>query len=65
MTPTAAPILLSEDEALSFIDSVIQQSQAEEIFVSFAASESTLSRFSENQISQNISRNRFQLTITC
>jgi predicted Zn-dependent protease len=53
-----------EDEALSLIDSTIKQSQAEAVVVSLSASESTLSRFSENQISQNISKNKCNLTIT-
>jgi predicted Zn-dependent protease len=58
------PTLLSEDEATSLIEFVIQQSEAEGVFVSLSASESFLSRFSENQISQNISKNRFNLTVT-
>ena len=64
MTIATAPNLLSQEEALSLIESTIKQSQAEGVFVSLKANESTLSRFSENQISQNISRNRFNLTIT-
>ncbi|MGK7872265.1 MAG: TldD/PmbA family protein [Xenococcaceae cyanobacterium] len=64
MTLATAPTLLSQDEALSLVESVIKQSQAEGVFVSLSASESALSRFSENQISQNISKNRFNLTIT-
>jgi predicted Zn-dependent protease len=58
------PTLPSQDEALSLIESAIAQSEAEGVFVSLNASESTLSRFSENQISQNISKNRFNITIT-
>lgn len=64
MTLTTAPTLLKEDQALSLIESVIKQSTAEGVFVSLNNSSSALSRFSENQISQNISKNRFQLTIT-
>jgi predicted Zn-dependent protease len=64
MTLATAATLLSEDQALSLVDSVIQQSEAEGVFVSLNASEEALSRFSENQISQNISRNQFKLTIT-
>ncbi len=64
MTIATAPTLLGQDEASSLVESTIKQSQAEGIFVSLNASESALSRFSENQISQNISRNRFTLTIT-
>jgi predicted Zn-dependent protease len=56
--------LISEEEALSLIESVIQQSQAEGVSVSLDAEESALSRFSENQISQNIAKNRFSLTVT-
>jgi predicted Zn-dependent protease len=58
------PTLLSEDEATSLIESVIKQSEAEGVFVSLSSSESSLSRFSENQISQNIGKNRFNFTIT-
>lgn len=64
MTLATAPTLLSQDEALSVVESVIKKSEAEGTFVSLSASESALSRFSENQISQNISKNRFNLTIT-
>jgi predicted Zn-dependent protease len=58
------PSLPSEDETLSLIESAIAQSEAEGIFVNLNASESSLSRFCENQIGQNISKNRFSLTIT-
>ncbi|MDJ0692200.1 MAG: TldD/PmbA family protein [Xenococcaceae cyanobacterium MO_188.B32] len=64
MTIATASNLLSQEEALSIVESTIKQSQADGVFVSLNANESTLSRFSENQISQNISRNRFGLTIT-
>ncbi|HEY9667760.1 MAG TPA: TldD/PmbA family protein [Coleofasciculaceae cyanobacterium] len=64
VTLAATPTLLSEDQALELIETVIQQSEAEGVFVSLSASESALSRFSENQISQNLSRNKFTLNIT-
>ncbi|NES87704.1 MAG: TldD/PmbA family protein, partial [Moorea sp. SIO2B7] len=64
MTLATATTLLSQDEALSLVESVIKQSEAEGVFVSVNASESSLSRFSENQITQNISKNRFNLRIT-
>jgi len=64
VTLVTAPTLLSEDQALSLIDSVIQQSEAEGVFVSLSANESALSRFSENQMTQNLSRNTFSLSIT-
>ena len=64
MTFATANTLISKAEALALIESTIAQSQAEGIFVSLNASESALSRFSENQISQNVSKNRFNLTVT-
>ena len=64
MTLSTAPKFLSEDEALSLVDSVIKQSNAEGVFVSLSTGEESLSRFSENQISQNITRSRFNLNIT-
>lgn len=64
MTLAVAPSLLSKEDALSLVDAIVQKSQAEAVFVSLSAGESTLSRFSENQISQNINRNEFNLTIT-
>lgn len=64
MTLATVPTLLSEDQALSLIDKAINQSEAEGVFVSLSTGEEALSRFSENQISQNISINRFNLTIT-
>jgi predicted Zn-dependent protease len=64
MTPATAPILMSEDQALSLVESTLKQSQADGVFVSLRDGESSLSRFSENQITQNISRSRFNLTVT-
>ncbi|MGL4881499.1 MAG: TldD/PmbA family protein [Waterburya sp.] len=63
---TLAPLntLISPAEALSLIDLAIAQSQAEGIFVSLSNSETALSRFSENQISQNIRKHTFSLTVT-
>ncbi len=64
VTLATAPTLLSEDEALSLVESAIEQSAAEGIFVSLSAGEEALSRFSENQISQNVSKTRLTLTVT-
>jgi len=64
MIATKLPTLLNEEQALSLIESVIEKSVAEGVFISIDASESALSRFSENQISQNLNKTRFQLTIT-
>jgi predicted Zn-dependent protease len=63
---TLAPLntLISPTEALSLIELAIAQSQAEGIFVSLSNSETALSRFSENQISQNIRKHTFSLTVT-
>lgn len=64
MTLATAPTLLPEDQALSLVDSVIQQSKADGVFVGLSNGEETLSRYSENQISQNISCTQLKLTIT-
>jgi predicted Zn-dependent protease len=63
MTSTTTP-LISQDQALSLLEQVIQQSQAEGVFVSINAEDSALSRFSENQITQNLNRNQVKVTIT-
>ncbi len=55
---------LNPQSALSLIESIIKQSQAEGVFVTLRQNESTLSRFSENQISQNLSKNNFKVTVT-
>jgi predicted Zn-dependent protease len=63
---TLAPLntLISQTEALSLIELAIAKSQADGIFVSLSSSETALSRFSENQISQNIRKHTFSLTVT-
>ncbi len=55
---------LSQDQALSLVEAVIQQSQAEGVFVSLSGGEEALSRFSGNQITQNISKTTLTLTVT-
>jgi predicted Zn-dependent protease len=64
MTLVTPSFLLSEDEALSVIGSAIQRSGAEEVFVSLSAAESALTRFSENQITQNLNQNTVKLNVT-
>ncbi|MEG3985569.1 TldD/PmbA family protein [Microcoleus sp. S28C3] len=64
MIATTSPALLSEDRALSLLDSTVKMSSAEGVFVSLYTGEESLSRFSENQISQNISKTVFNLSIT-
>ena len=64
MTLATSDSLITRSEALDTIDFAIAQSQADEIFVSLSASETALSRFSENQISQNVRKNTFNLSVT-
>ncbi|MGF1493691.1 MAG: TldD/PmbA family protein [Microcoleaceae cyanobacterium] len=64
MTVATASVLIQEDEALSLIEKTIQQSQAEEVVVTVSNSEEALTRYSENQISQNVSSTEFKLSIT-
>jgi predicted Zn-dependent protease len=64
MTLATPSLLLSEDEALCLIAQTLQQSEADGIFVSVSSAESALTRFSENQITQNLSKNQLKLTIT-
>lgn len=64
MTLTTAPTLLSEDQALSIVEKVIKQSEAEGVFVSLSTGEESLSRYSENQMTQNISRTQLSLSVT-
>ncbi|WP_448573615.1 TldD/PmbA family protein [Trichothermofontia sp.] len=64
VTLTTASPLPSADEALALIDAVLAESAAETAFVSFSVGEEALSRFSENQMTQNLSRTHLKLTVT-
>ena len=64
MTSATLNSFLTPAEALSLIDFAIAESQADGVFISLSASETGLSRFSENQISQNVRKNTFSLTVT-
>ncbi|MEC4804629.1 MAG: TldD/PmbA family protein [Jaaginema sp. PMC 1079.18] len=64
MSLTTQNPLLSSADALELIDTVIQQADADGVFVSLTATESALTRFSENQISQNVAKTTLKLTIT-
>ena len=64
MTLATLDSFLSKTEALDLIDFAIAQSKADGVFVSLSNSETALSRFSENQISQNVRKNIFSLTVT-
>ena len=55
---------ITQEEALASIEFAIAQSQGDGVFISLSASETALSRFSENQISQNVRKNTFSLTVT-
>ena len=64
MTLAILDNLISRSEALALIEFAIAQSQADGVFISLSSSETALSRFSENQISQNVRKNTFNLTVT-
>lgn len=55
---------LTQQDAIALIEFAIAKSQADGVFISLSACETALSRFSENQISQNIRKNTFSLTVT-
>ena len=64
MTLATLNSFITQTEALDLIDFAIAQSQADGVFISLSNSETALSRFSENQISQNVRKNTFSLTVT-
>lgn len=64
MTLATLNTFLSQEEALALIEFAIAESQADGVFISLSASETALSRFSENQISQNVRKNTFSITVT-
>ncbi len=64
MTLTTEPTIFSEDKALSIVENIIKQSGSEGVFVSLTTGEESLSRYSENQMTQNISRTRLSLSVT-
>ncbi|ERN42342.1 putative Zn-dependent protease [Rubidibacter lacunae KORDI 51-2] len=64
MTAAFAPSWLDTEAALDVINFTVSQSEADGCQVNLRASSSALSRFSENQIGQNLSRDRCQIAIT-
>lgn len=64
MTLATLNTFITQKEAIALIEFAIAQSQADGIFVSLSANETALSRFSENQISQNVRKNTFSITVT-
>jgi predicted Zn-dependent protease len=59
-----AETVMNQDQAFSLVEEALKYSQAEGAFVSISAGEESLARYSSNQITQNLSRTRFTLTVT-
>ena len=64
MILTITEQLISQEAALTIVDEAIANSEAEGVSIYLSSSEAVLSRFSENQISQNIHKNKFTLSVT-
>lgn len=64
MNYTIADNQLTLDGALDLANRILSQSQADGAFVSLVEQRSALSRFSENQIAQNLNRDRFRFNVT-
>ncbi|MBD2480762.1 TldD/PmbA family protein [Planktothrix sp. FACHB-1365] len=64
MTLATNSILISTDEALSLLETVLHNSEAEDVTVTLNNTQESLTRFSENQISQNLTTTQFNLSIT-
>lgn len=64
MTLATAESTLTRDQALTLVEEALKHSEAEGAFVSISAGEESLARYSSNQITQNLSRTRFTLTVT-
>jgi len=64
MATTTAPAPLGEAQALEWVDWAVRESQAEGASIGLSASRSAASRFARNQITQNLVRDRLQLSVT-
>ncbi len=64
MTLATAESTLTQDQALTLVEEALKYSEAAGAFVSISAGEESLARYSSNQITQNLSRTRFTLTVT-
>jgi predicted Zn-dependent protease len=64
VTLATAESTLTRDQALTLVEEALKHSEAEGAFVSISAGEESLARYSSNQITQNLSRTRFTLTVT-
>ena len=61
---TTTNSIITQEQALSFLETIVKQSKADGVFVAITAEEAALSRFSENQITQNLDRAQVRVTIT-
>ncbi|ELR96528.1 TldD/PmbA family protein [Gloeocapsa sp. PCC 73106] len=64
MTLITSPQSLQNEQALDLLDGIIAQSQADGVYVMLKAKDQALSRFSENQLSQNMQINQLNVAIT-
>lgn len=64
MTLAKEPTILKQDRAIALVEEAIKKSSAEGVFVSLSSGEESLSRYSENQITQNLTCTKFNLTVT-
>jgi len=64
MVLTTTEQFISQEAALTIVDEAIANSEAEGVSIYLSSSEAVLSRFSENQITQNIHKNKFTLSVT-
>ena len=64
MTLATLDTFITPESALELIDFALARSQADGVYLNLDASETALSRFSENQISQNVRKHTFNLTVT-
>lgn len=64
MTLITTPQSLQPEQALELLDGIIAKSEAEGVFVTLKAKDEALSRFSENQLTQNMETNKLSVSIT-
>ncbi len=60
----AAPRLISQEQALDWIEQIVAQAESDGVSVQIEERESALGRFGENQIRQNLQKNQFEIRIT-
>lgn len=64
MTLITSPQSLQSEQALELLEEIITQSEADGVYVTLKAKEEALSRFSENQLSQNMETTKLSVSIT-